>query len=189
MDARLGTLILTASLGLLGACTSDDSGATPPTSSSAPPSSSAPSTGGTESTALRLKGHVGTLTSCLPRNDDTRDYLWSGTWLAARDDVTITRAEPGTSTAMTVVGTWIVEDGKDDGEFVPWSSDMLVNRADLVRARGAELTAGSSYRVVLRMRATGGQTSQLTGIVVRYRDDSGGGTVTDDTTLTIANDC
>ena len=188
MNPRLGALVLTACLGLLGACTSDDPGATPSTSSSAP-SSSAPSTGDAESAALRLKGHVGTLTSCLPRNDDTRDYLWSGTWLAAGDDVTLTGAAPGSSSAMELVGSWVVEDGKDDGEFVPWSSDVLIDKTAMVRARGAELAAGSSYRVVLRLRPSGQQTSEVTGIVVRYRDDSGGGMVTDDSTLTIANDC
>jgi len=189
MDARLGTFILISCLSLLGACDSEDPGATTPPSSSPPPSSPAPGTGDTGTAALQLKRHVGTWTNCLRRDKDTTEYLWSGTWLAARDDVTVTGARPGTIAAMRVVGSWIVEDAKDDGQFAPWSSDMLVNRADLVPARGAQLTAGSSYRVVLRLRPSGQQTSQLTGIEVRYRDDSGGGTVTDDSTLVIANTC
>lgn len=188
MPARLGTLVLVASLSLLAACSNGDDDATPPPSPTSS-STSPPAGDGAESAALRLKGQAGTGTSCLPKREGTSDYLWSGTWLAARDDVTITGAAPGSSSAMEMVGSWIVEDGKDHGEFVPWSSDVLVDRTSMVRARGAELTAGTAYRVVLRLRPMGKRSSEVTGIVVRYRDASGGGSLTDPSTLRIATTC
>ena len=190
MHKRLVALILTASVGLLGGCDSgSDPAAAPSRSTSSSPSDS-PSDSPTSETvpALRLKGHSGTATYCV-KAGRPEDYLWSATWLAAHEDATLSAVTPGTLRNMKVVGSWVVDDARDDGEIAPWSEAGPRIKAHLVPLLDAQLTGGAAYRVVLRLRPHGPLPGEVSGIAVDYTSGGQSGTVTDDSTLRIAAKC
>lgn len=193
MRKRLVALILTSSVALLGACDSgSDSGSAdadrPSGSTSSSPS---PSDSPTSEPvpALRLKSAFGTSTYCLNAGGDLEDYLWSGTWLAAHEDATISAVTPGALLNMRVVGSWVVEDSRDDGEIAPWSEASPRIKGHLVPLQDARLTGGSAYRVVLRLRPQLPLPSEMDGLVVDFSSEGEGGTVTDPSKLRIASDC
>lgn len=185
MQTRLVALILTASIALLGGCDSDPD--SEPTSGSAT-SSALPSGASEPVPALRLKAHFGTGSYCLNAGK-LEDYLWSGTWLAAHEDATLTSVAPVTGGNLEIVGSWVVEDERDDGEFGPWSLASRRVKGNLVPLRGAELAGGAAYRVVLRLRPHRPLPSEVSGIAVDYTSGGQGDTVTDDSTLTVAVKC
>lgn len=187
MQTRLVALILTLSIGLLGGCTSGGSEADPPSGSTSP--SSSESVDSEPVPALRLRGHLGKFTYCLNVGSDPEDYLWSGTWLAAHEDATISAVTPGTIRNLKVVGTWVVEDERDDGEIGPWSEVSGRVKGDLVPLQDAQLAGGSSYRVVLRLRPTGQLPSEMTGLAVDYSSQGEDGTVTDESILRLGTSC
>lgn len=187
MHSRLSGLALaltTLSAAALAGCQSDAAPSASPTSASPSASTSSSAAAGP---AVVMPTGAGVFTSCVILSEGDGDYLWSGTQFRAKGDATLDSAGPHLITNARVVGSWIAEDAKDDGIIVAWKRagkflDML---GPLTPAKGATLTAGTTYRLVLRLRPIGeAQGATINGFDVTWSTADGqGDTATDPTVI------
>ncbi|GAB3772738.1 hypothetical protein FB382_002797 [Nocardioides ginsengisegetis] len=185
MHSRLSGLALALTLSttaLASGCESDPAPAAEPTTSS-PSAAAGP--------AVVMPTGAGVFTSCVILSEGDGDYLWSGTQFRAKGDATLDSAGPHLITNASVVGSWVAEDAKDDGIIVAWKRagkflDML---GPLTPAKGASLTAGTTYRLVLRLRPiVEAPQSTINGFDVTWSTDDGqGDTLTDPTVIKLAH--
>ena len=188
--------------GGLGACSSDDdqsSGARPTSSGSgsSTPASPAPST--PSGPAVSLAGHgggSGVATYCLiPLAHGFPDFAWTGVRLAVHDDATLTAVRAQTQ-QVRILHSWVVEGGNGNtGAIVPWSTGRRIFLPKLdwphrTPARGADLTPGTAYTLVLRLRPQSLETGGgLQGLEVHYRSSAGRGSVTTSDILKFDRSC
>jgi hypothetical protein len=184
------TPMLTATLAVavlaLGACSSDDDpaiGGTDVPATSASTTEAAPAVVADPTTG-------GTTTYCANVARGSGDYVWTGTQFTAKTDATLTSAEPQSISSVRVVGSWIVEDRRDEGFFGRWDdAEASASDRELVRASGASLRAGTTYRLVLRLRPSTTGASQVEGFDVAWSAGGTDGSLTDDSTLQFARHC
>ncbi|MCW2792354.1 MAG: hypothetical protein JWO76_1452 [Nocardioides sp.] len=188
------TPILTATLALavlaLGACSSDDD---PATGSTEVPASGAATTASTAEAAPAVVADPatgGTTTYCTNVARGSGDYVWTGTQFTAKSDATLDHAGPASLGGVRVVGSWIVEDERDDGFFGRWDdADAPGSDLERVRTAGASLRAGTTYRLVLRLRPSATGSGQVGGFDVAWTADDTQGSLTDDSVLQFARHC
>ena len=187
---------LTMTLAALGACSSADGDepSSAPTTSTSATSSEAGSPSAAASPALRVRGDGGQWTNCVPYRPSDGDFIWTGTMIKADADATLDRVSSPGSHGVRVVGTWVAESSGGGGAFVPWDkADDFLRRMDWAHresARGAELSAGNRYQVVLRLRPKVEQLpAELRTLVVDYAADGSAGSLTNDTILQFGRHC
>ena len=146
---------------------------------------------------MRFVGHGGGVaTYCVPAGKDGGfpDFVWTGPRLAVRDDATVTRVSAQTR-QVDILHSWIVPGGgPNSGAFVPWSAaGHFLRKLDWRAAhgvRGAELTAGSPYTLVLRLRPRDHRLPDgLHHLQVHYRAAGGQGTSTNPDRLEFKRSC
>ncbi|GCD91070.1 hypothetical protein [Nocardioides sp. LS1] len=185
MHSRLSGLALAVTLAaatLAAGCESHDSKPAPAATSTSSASSDARA-----APAVELAGSAGVGTYCTALGKRDGDYLWSGTQFTAHADATLEKAGPANLGNVRVVGTWLVEDSTDDGAFVPWPQGQrfVDKHGPRMPDSGASLAAGTTYRLVVRLRPDIGP---LPGVVNGFdvtwsTEDGGGATLTDPSVL------
>jgi hypothetical protein len=196
MNTR-GILTATSSLALLlsgaAACSSDEAdSSTPSKTPSSAPSSSAPTT--PAKPAVSMAGHGdGVFTDCMvpTKKGEFPDFVWTGVRLRARDAATIT-AVTARHHGVDVLHTWLVGGGNGNtGAIVPWSArNTFLRHLDWqhrTKATGAELTAGTPYTLVFRLRPHNG--AELTDLEVHYRSSAGEDSAVDQDMLRFDKSC
>ena len=191
MKTGISAIALALSLLALGACSSADgdqpSAAHTPTASSAEPSSGA-------TPAVRMRDDGGQWTSCVPYRSSEGDFLWTGVRLTADADARLVSVAPAQANGVRVVGAWVAEAQHASGAFVPWSKRHEFLRkmdwVDRTDADGAQLSAGTKYSVVFRLRPMPSQLpAELTDLTIDWESDGSSGSLTNDTVLQFARHC
>jgi len=189
-----GILTASMSLALLAggatACSSDDAASS--SSGRSPSSSPAPTT--PAKPAVSMAGHGGTVgTYCMvpTKKGGFPDFVWTGIRLKAREAATLT-AVTAPRQGVDVRHTWLVGGGNGNtGAIVPWSSrNTFLRHLDWqhrTMAKGAELTAGTPYTLVFRLRPHNGAVLQ--DLAVHFRSAAGEGSERDPDTLKFDRSC
>ncbi len=194
MKTGISAIALTLSLLGLGACSSADgdepSAAHTPEPSSAEPSGQASSA----APAVRMRDDGGQWTSCVPYRRSEGDFLWTGVRLTADADARLVRVAPAQANGVHIVGAWVAEAEHASGAFVPWSKgDEFLRKMDWAGrtdADGAQLSAGTKYSVVFRIRPDARQLpAELTDLTIDWEADGSSGSLTNDTVLQFARHC
>lgn len=197
MKTGISAIALTLSLLGLSACSSADgdepTAARTPKSSSAAPSSAAPST--EPFAAVRMRDDGGQWTSCVPYTRSEGDFVWTGVRLTAGLDATLVHVAPAQANGVHVVGAWVAAADHAAGAFVPWSKRHEFLRkmdwAHRMDANGAQLSAGTKYSVVFRLRPDVRQLpAELTDLRIDWDgDDGSSGSLTNDTVMQFKQHC
>ena len=113
---------------------------------------------------------------------------------SADADARLVRVAPAQSNGVRVVGAWVAEAQHASGAFVPWSKgDQFLRRmdwADRTDADGAQLSAGTKYSVVFRLRPDARHLPmQLTDLTIDWEADDSSGSLTNDTVLQFTQHC
>ncbi|GAA2155578.1 hypothetical protein GCM10009844_42860 [Nocardioides koreensis] len=184
---------LTLTLATLGACSS--AGGDEPTATKASPSASgAASPSGSASPAVRMREDGGQWTNCVPYQRSEGDFLWTGVRLTADADARLVRVAPAQANGVRVVGAWVAEAEHASGAFVPWSKSHEFLRkmdwADRADADGAQLSAGTKYSMVFRLRPMPSRfPAELTDLTIEWEGDGSSGSLTNDTVLQFKRHC
>jgi len=194
MKTGISTIALTLSLLGLGACSS--AGGDEPSADHTPSASSAePSSEATSATpAVRMREDGGQWTNCVPYTRSEGDFLWTGIRLTADADAELVRVAPAQANGVHVVGAWVAESQHASGAFVPWAKrgDFLrkMDWADRAEARGAQLSGGTKYSMVFRIRPDADHLpAELTDLTIDWEADGSSGSLTNDTVLQFTRHC
>jgi len=185
MNTR-GILTTASALALLlggaAACSSDDAESASP-GGAATPTSSSPTATAPAKPAVVMMGHgggVGTYCMVPTRHGRIPDFVWTGIRLEARDAATITTVTAQRQ-GVDVLHSWVVGGGNGNtGAIVPWSDrNTFLRHLDWPHrtvAKGADLTAGTPYTLVMRLRPQDSrQPGMLQDLAVHYRSAAGRG--------------
>ena len=193
MNTGISAIALTLSLLALGACSSAD-GDEPAATHTPEPSSAEPTGKASPAPAVRMRDDGGQWTNCVPYSRSEGDFLWTGVRLTADADARLVRVAPAQANGVRVVGAWVAEAQHASGAFVPWSKgDQFLRRmdwADRTDADGAQLSAGTKYSVVFRLRPDARHLPmQLTDLTIDWEADGSSGSLTNDTVLQFTQHC
>lgn len=176
----------------LSACGSgsEDPAATPtttPTSAATASASDSPSTAPVTEAALSLEGDQA-FGYCANVRKHPGDFVWSGPQFTAVSDATIEEAGPLVVRDVRVIGAWLVEDARDDGVLAPWGERPSSLRKPMTEAQGAAAVAGTTYRLVLRLRAQQ-LPAQLSDTTISYTSAGNSGTLNEGSTIRFKKRC
>jgi len=193
MNTGISAIALTLSLLALGACSSAD-GDEPSAARSTASSSGEPSSQASPAPAVRMRDDGGQWTNCVPYSRSEGDFLWTGVRLTADADARLVRVAPAQANGVHIVGAWVAEAQHASGAFVPWSKSHEFLRkmdwADRTDADGAQLSAGTKYSVVFRLRPDARHLPvQLTDLTIDWEADGSSGSLTNDTVLQFTQHC
>lgn len=183
----LATVLAVALVSIAGCGSGSDNPAAPTSPTTTASASDSPGTNPAAGPALTRKPGSD-FTYCSNTGPRGGDYVWSGTQFTAVTDATLDRAAPLELGGVRVVGSWVVEQEKDNGMFVRWRDRPGYLRGSLTRAEGAALTAGTTYRLVLRLRPQE-LPARLADTTVDYTAAGTSGSLTDTATLQFKQHC
>ena len=193
MNTGISAIALTLSLLGLSACSSAD-GDEPAAAHTSAPTSATPSS--EASPAVRMRDDGGQWTSCVPYTRSEGDFIWTGVRLTADADAKLVSVAPAQANGVHVVGAWVAAADHAAGAFVPWSkSHEFLRKMDWAHrtdADGAQLSAGTKYSVVFRLRPDVRQLpAELTDLTIDWKaaDGSSSGSLTNDTVMRFAKHC
>lgn len=198
MNTGISAIALTLSLLGLSACSSADGDE--PTADKSPSSTAATPSGDASSAApaVRMRGADDSArwTDCVPYTEKQGDFLWSGPRLTADADAQLERVALPGAHGVHVVGVWVAAADHAAGAFVPWSMrHEFLRKMDWAHhtdAKGAQLTAGTKYSMVFRLRPDVGQLpAELTDLTIGWKADADGSTgqIRNDDVLQFAKHC
>lgn len=102
-------------------------------------------------------------------------------------DATIEEAGPLAVRHVRVVGAWLVEDAREDGVLAPWGERPSSLRKP-TEAQGAAAVAGTTYRLVLRLRDQR-LPAQLSDTTISYTSAGNSGTLNEGSTIRFKKHC
>ena len=194
MNTGISAIALTLSLLGLSACSSADGDE--PTAAHTPASSRAtPSGDASSEPAVRMRDDGGQWTSCVPYTRSEGDFVWTGVRLTADADATLVQVAPAQANGVHVVGAWVAAADHAAGAFVPWSkSHEFLRKMDWAHradANGAQLSAGTKYSLVFRLRPDVRRLpAEVTDLRIDWKGaDGSSGSLTNDDVMQFKQHC